>query len=130
DPNSYTGPPEDPARTMLANSPRPMQVKPAPPGTGGRFLIIDLREETDGLLEFSVEAREGTILEIAHGEHLDDGRVRVRIGKRNFADRFICREGFQSFQMPFRRLGARYLEIHIFGKNEVLFHTMGLRSVT
>lgn len=95
----------------------------------GRFFILDLGEETVGLLEFSISADAGTVIEIAHGEHLDIGRVSAKIGIRNFADRYICREGRQTFQMPFRRLGARYLEVHILGRKEILFHSIGLRPV-
>ncbi len=99
-----------------------------PAGADGRYLIIDLMREEVGLLSFSIEASEGTILDIAHGEHLDNGRVRARIEMRNFADRYICRQGLNEFILPFRRLGARYLEVHITGMTAPLkFHTMGLK---
>ena len=76
-------------------------------------------QEQAGVLNFELEATAGTILDIAHGEHIEDGRVRMHIGERNFADRYICREGTNSFIMPFRRLGCRYLELHITGKKTV-----------
>lgn len=80
---------------------------------GDFFLLIDLGSELAGWLNFELEASAGTVLDIAHGEHIDDGRVRMRIGERNFADRYICREGKNSFIMPFRRLGCRFLELHV-----------------
>ncbi|MGI6385269.1 MAG: family 78 glycoside hydrolase catalytic domain [bacterium] len=99
-----------------------------PAGVDGHYLIIDLMREEVGLLSFSIEASEGTVLDIAHGEHLQDGRVRARIGVRNFADRYICRQGLNKFTLPFRRLGARYLEVHITGMTAPLsFHIMGLK---
>ncbi|MDD3925082.1 MAG: family 78 glycoside hydrolase catalytic domain [bacterium] len=87
-----------------------------PKDADGRYLSIDHEREEVGLLSICVDASEGTVLDIAHGEHLDDnGRVRARIGTRNFADRYICRQGRNHFILPFRRLGARYLEVHITG---------------
>lgn len=80
----------------------------------GRFLIIDMGREEAGLLTFHLDAPAGTVIDIAHGEHLDDGRVRMHVGKRNFADRYICREGDNRFTLP-RRMGLRYLEFHFSG---------------
>ena len=79
----------------------------------GWYLIVDLGEETTGWLTFTLQAAEGTVLDIAHGEHLDDGRVRAFLGGRNFADRYICHAGVNTFTHRLRRLGARYLEMHI-----------------
>ena len=41
---------------------------------GDCYLFIDLEHEQAGWLHLELEAAEGTILDIAHGEHLDDGR--------------------------------------------------------
>lgn len=79
----------------------------------GVYAIFDLTREEVGLLYFDIDAPEGTVLDIAYGEHLDDLRVRSAIGNRNFADRYICRQGRQIWQYPFRRIGGRYLELHI-----------------
>jgi alpha-L-rhamnosidase len=84
------------------------------------FLLIDLGGEQTGWLNFDLDAPLGTVLDIAHGEHLDDGRVRMHIGNRNFADRYICREGKNTFEMPFRRLGCRFLELHISGAESAI----------
>lgn len=118
--------------TLDETSPQEFQLRGPKKGASkydGRFFILDLGEETVGLLEFSISAAAGTVVEIAHGEHLDIGRVNSKIGMRNFADRYICREGRQTFQMPFRRLGARYLEVHVLGRKELRFHSIGLRPV-
>jgi hypothetical protein len=83
------------------------------PQDNGIYLIYDLGRQEAGLLEIEIDTAEGTILDIAHGEHLDDLRVRAEIGGRNFADRYVCRSGRQKWLMPYHRLGCRYLEVHI-----------------
>ena len=82
-----------------------------PENADGRFLVIDLGREEAGLLTFHLDAPAGTVMDIAHGEHLDDGRVRAYVGGRHFADRYICAEGENRFTLP-RRLGLRYLQFH------------------
>ena len=79
----------------------------------GYYLIADLGKEQVGYIKFSLDAAEGTVVDIAHGEHLTDGRVRCHIESRHFADRYICKEGINSFLYPLRRIGARYLELHV-----------------
>lgn len=106
---------------------KPLCLRPPEHGTWGRYLIIDLGEQTVGLIEFEVEAPEGCRIEIAHGEHLDDGRVRASIKGRQFADSYICGRGRRRFQMPFRRLGCRYLEIHI--SDAATIYSAGLRPL-
>lgn len=105
-----------------------LDLRPLPAGCTGHYLIIDLGREETGLLHLRLVAPAGTILDIAHGEHLDDGRVRCAIDGRNFADRYICRGGLQEFTLPFRRLGARFLELHILAprRGVVHFHYLGL----
>ncbi|MCQ2396192.1 MAG: family 78 glycoside hydrolase catalytic domain, partial [Lentisphaeria bacterium] len=81
----------------------------------GWYMIIDLGNEFTGWLTVTLEAEEGTILDIAHGEHLTDGRVRAAIGGRNYADRVICAKGLLHFTHRLRRIGARYIEMHVTG---------------
>lgn len=105
-----------------------LTLKTPEAGTTGRFFIIDCGREEVGLLTFRVDAPAGTILDIGYGEHLDDGRVRTAISGRNFADRYICRGGDQAFTLPFRRLGARYLEIHVSNcQSPLRFNYIGLK---
>ena len=86
-----------------------------PEDSDGWLLIVDLGRESAGLLHFEVEAAAGTVLDIAHGEHLELGRVLCASGNcdRTYGDRYICREGSNVFTFYFRRYGARYLEMHI-----------------
>lgn len=93
------------------------QIAPLPgDGTAdGCYLIVDLGRESVGFLKLDITAPAGTVIDICHGEHLDDGRVRSYVGGRNFADRLICREGRNRLLFTHRRIGGRYLELHITG---------------
>ena len=105
----------------------PLVFEPPSDGMTGRFAVIDVGCEEVGLLTLEMEAPAGTVLEVGHGEHLDDGAVRMWVGKRNFADRYVCGEGRRRYVLPFRRLGARYLQIHASGfTSAVRLHYAGL----
>lgn len=113
-----------------ADGDRGLILRAPPDGFTGRFLVADCGREEVGLLTLCVEAPAGTVLDIGHGEHLDDGRVRTSMGGRNFADRYICREGRQTFTLPFRRVGARYLELHVSDyRQPVKVVYLGLRPI-
>ncbi len=86
---------------------------------GGAYFICDLGAETVGLLSLRLRAPEGTRIDILHGEHLLDGRVRARIGGRSFIDHLVVGAGAVEYELPFRRFGARYLEFHFIGSGEV-----------
>ena len=79
----------------------------------GERYIFDIGGEVVGLLEFSLQASANTIIDFSHGEHLNDGIVRNQIEARKFTDRYICCEGENYFQMPFRRFGCRYLQLNV-----------------
>ena len=94
-------------------------VKPLPEGEGinGVMLILELKAEECGFLHLKLKAGAGTVVDIAHGEHLKHGRVLSSKGKYNFADRYICKEGENDFTYFHRRLGCRYIELHVTGIN-------------
>lgn len=79
----------------------------------GTFFVLDLGMEYVGFIHLEIEAAEGTILDIGWGEHLEDLRVRTAINGRNFACRYIAKEGKQTFTGYFQRVGARYLQVHV-----------------
>ena len=104
-----------------------------PKVSSGWSLIYDLGEEKVGFVEFELEAPAGTIVDFAHGEHLDDGHVRMECFGRNFADRYICRGRRDRFQLPFRRIGGRYLEFHVIPPadcDRLRFRTAGIAPWT
>ncbi len=127
----YDGPPPGSVRVLTNEQGQSRGVftfKIPDRGVDGRYCVVDLGMEHVGLLTLNVNAPGGAVLEIAHGEHLDDGRVRAWVGGRNFADRYICREGDNQFTLPFRRLGARYLELHLSNyRKPVRLNYLGLR---
>ena len=90
-----------------------LTMLPPPAGVSGRYLILDLGQEEVGLLTLSLDAPAGTIIDVSYGEHLQSGRVIAAMGGRNFADRYVAKEGQNSFVHRFRRYGCRYIEVHI-----------------
>jgi len=83
-------------------------------GNTGVYLILDMGGEEAGLFTLKVNASEGTVIDVAYGEHLNDLRVRSHIGNRNFSFTYICREGEQEFTHYMKRIAGRYLELHIY----------------
>ncbi|MBR1966214.1 MAG: hypothetical protein IKA22_06355 [Lentisphaeria bacterium] len=82
----------------------------------GFYKIYDLGCERTGLIVLECECiAEGIIIDISHGEHLLDGKVRNVIGTRHFTDRYITRSGRQRYIMP-RRIGGRFIQLNITGK--------------
>ncbi len=95
----------------------------------GYYIILDTGRESVGYFTMQFETSEGTVVDIAHGEHLDDGRVRARVGYRNFTDRYICRDGMNEYIHTHRRLGCRYIALHITGTAGFKLHYAGLIPV-
>jgi len=87
----------------------------------GVFLIFDMGREEVGHLELEIDAPEGTIVDAGYGEHLDDGRARTFVGRRNFAGRYICREGRQKFTHPYLRWAGRYLQLFVHASEFTLY---------
>ena len=96
----------------------------------GFYFIIDLGREEAGFFELELDANEGTVVDIAYGEHLDDLRVRAAVGDRNFAARYICRDGLQKFTHYFKRIAGRYIQINVSNINEKFtLYYAGIRPV-
>ncbi len=95
----------------------------------GIYFILDLMSETTGYLDFDIEVFGDCDMEIGWGEHLDDGRCRTKIGKRNFSVTVKLKKGVNRYMNPFRRFGCRYLQFFIH-TNKVKVNHFGLRPVT
>lgn len=95
----------------------------------GAYFVFDMGGESAGLLQFDIDCPNSTEVLIAIGEHLDDLRVRSAVGSRNFAFRYIAKQGNNHFLFPFQRLGLRYIQVMFFGQNGAV-HAVGLRPTT
>ncbi|MBQ9131546.1 MAG: hypothetical protein IJX62_03635, partial [Clostridia bacterium] len=74
----------------------------------GIYLILDLGEETVGFLDVDFEVDADCRVDVAYGEHLQDGRCRS--GVRDFSCAFEARAGRNQYLNTFRRFGCRYLQ--------------------
>jgi len=79
--------------------------------TGKNKYLFDLGEETVGLLSLSLEAKEGTCVTVAWGEHIIDGSVRRIVGGRDFSVEYITKKGKCEFTNYMLRLAGRYIEL-------------------
>jgi len=108
----------------------PANIKAACDGADGIYLVLDLGAEQVGFFELDIDTDNGSVVDIAYGEHLDDLRVRASIGSRNFANRYIATGLRQSFTHFFTRFAARYIQLHISNfKSTCILHYAGLRNV-
>ena len=73
--------------------------------------IFDLGVNTVGFLQIEAESDEEQMLLISYGEHLADGVVRRKIGRRDFSVEVGIRKGETVYINPFRRLGCKYVEV-------------------
>lgn len=79
----------------------------------GIYLIIDLDKESVGMFTLDIDLPERTKIEVGWGEHLDDLRTRTSVGGRSFSAELTLHPGRKQFTHYFRRLGLRYLQMHI-----------------
>jgi alpha-L-rhamnosidase len=106
-----------------------LAIRPVWKEADGVYFVIDLGREEAGVLELELEANRGAIVDLSHGEHLNDLRVRSETGGRNFSDRYVCKEGRQLFRQWVDRWAGRYIQLHIHGLGEKLvLHYAGLRT--
>jgi alpha-L-rhamnosidase len=97
---------------------------------GGVYLLLDLGREECGFLDLELDADDGVMVDIAYGEHLDDLRVRSFARGKNFAIRYHCGDGRQTFTHYLKRWAGRYLQLHISGvKEKFVLYYAGLRPV-
>ena len=94
----------------------------------GIYIILDLKHETAGLLDFDIELETAAQISIGFGEHLDDLRARTTMGGRQFAVVYNAKSGRQNFTYYFKRFGARYLQLHVYSQNIKLYYA-GIRPV-
>lgn len=96
----------------------------------GFSVTVDLGREEVGLLDIEIDTDAGVVVDIGHGEHAEDGRVRTKIGNRNFAGRYRARDGRQTFCHWVRRMGGRYVQLQVRGaKTHFTLHRVSVKPV-
>lgn len=88
----------------------------------GCWAIVDLGEETVGLVSLDITLEKDCRVLIGWGEHIQDGRVRSWLGGRNFCLDLKLKKGRRRFIYPYRRIGARFLQINVFADSAILHH--------
>lgn len=83
----------------------------------GIYLLYDMGEETIGFPRLCVEVDAPTEILVGFGEHLDDLRVRASCGYRHFCFRYVAKPGKNVFFHPFRKIGLRYMQVHIYSRS-------------
>ena len=92
----------------------------------GMYIVVDLQQEEAGFLDIELSLPHKAEILIGFGEHLDDLRVRSSVGGRQFAAVYQGRAGRQTFTHYFKRLGCRYIQLHVYAP-EVTVYYAGLR---
>ena len=101
----------------------------ASPGQG-QFVIFEFREEITGWPHFTIDAPEGTIVEMMCQEaHDPAGPAWLDTQYFNWS-RFICREGVNRFE-PFDFEALRWLQLHVRNASRpVIIRNVGIRRPT
>lgn len=92
----------------------------------GIYLIVDMKHNVAGYFQLEIETPDACLIDIGYGEHLDDLRVRSAVSGRNFALTYRTKPGLNSFFYPLKRLGCRFLQLHI-RTNSFRLYYAGLR---
>lgn len=92
----------------------------------GIYLIVDMKHDVSGYFQLEIDTPNSCLIDIGYGEHLDDLRVRTAVNGRNFALTYHTKPGRNSFLCSLKRLGCRFLQLHIRTENFCL-HYAGLR---
>ena len=86
------------------------------------WALIDLKKEQTGYFLLDIDLPQECDVLIGWGEHLEDLRVRTSVGGRCFAARFRGKAGRNTFFYPIKRLGLRYLQLHVYSENFKLYY--------
>lgn len=113
------------AAAVVAQAPN--AVRPVLPAAQGHvlrdnFIILDLGKEQVGYFALDIDLPEAGDIFIGWGEHLEDLRVRTTVGGRNFAALYRGHAGRNTFFYPFKRMGLRYVQLHVFAKGATLYY--------
>jgi len=89
----------------------PLTVQPTA-HRDGAYLILDFGREVYGNLRVEVDGPQGAVMDAAHSDALQDGRIDARPhATYRFADRFTLRAGRQTIVQHLHNRGFRYLQL-------------------
>ena len=89
----------------------PIAIRPV---DGDFFLTYDMGVQTSGCVRLQIETTTETVVDIAYGDHLEDGYVDPREMDHSLADRVITAPGRHSIRLPHDR-GFRYVQLSFSG---------------
>lgn len=92
----------------------------------GIYVIVDMKHDVSGYIQLEIETPDTCLIDIGYGEHLDDLRVRSTVSGRNFALTYRTKPGRNSFFYSIKRLGCRFLQLHV-RTNSFRLYYAGLR---
>ena len=98
------------------------------PDGDGLYFVFDLGRNEVGLLDVEISLDQSAEVLIGWGEHLDDLRVRSAVGSRSFMSRYVAKADRSRFFHPFRRIGARYIELFV-RAHKATVHYAGVRPL-
>lgn len=109
---------------IVSAAPATSLLLPAPKGIRleNNWLLIDLFKEQTGYFLLDIDLPHECDILIGWGEHLEDLRVRTAVGGRCFAARFRGKAGRNTFFYPIKRMGLRYLQLHIYAPGCTLYY--------
>ena len=120
-----------PDQKLIAALGWPSQIKhPAWPITiptvdGDFFLIYDIGVQTSGCVRLDIETKTEIVIDIAYGDHLENGYVDPREMEHSLADRIITASGRRRIRLPHDR-GFRYLQLSFSGS--VILHELSVEE--
>lgn len=90
----------------------------------GKHWLLDLGEETVGVLQFSLSSALPQKILVSYGESLTNGHVRRLLGDRDFSIEYHAKPGENDFAHYMLRFSCRYLEVDC--EEPITIHSMGL----
>ncbi len=86
-----------------------------------KVFVLDLGEETVGLLSFALRSKTAQKITVSYGEDLENGRVRRIVGARDFSVEYIAKTGENAYENDMLRFGCRYLQFDCEEEIDLLF---------
>lgn len=91
---------------------KPVQGKIIKKSEDAKGYLVDLGEEIVGLAFFKLGSKtSGNLVTVSYGEVLENGRVKRKIGSRDFSFEYVAKQGNNEFTHYMLRLACRYLEV-------------------